>query len=517
MTRAFALGLLSLAALAQGGDWLHYQGSLNGARYSDLNQITKQNAAKLQPLWVYQIDKTDKFEASPIVRGGTMYISEPPSDVTALDTRSGRVLWKYKRLYPEGVPTCCGRVNRGVAILGNRIFIGTIDAHLVALDASTGHVLWDVAVADMKKGYTSTVAPLIAKDKVIIGSAGGEFGVRGYLAAYHPETGKELWRHYTVPEAGEPGAETWKGTSYKTGSATTWVTGSYDVASDTLYWGTGNPGPDWKGDSREGDNLYSNCLLALDAASGKRKWHFQFTPHDVHDLDSTQTPILVDGNWQGKPRKLVLFANRNAFYYVLDRESGEFLLGKQYIRQTWAKGELDAKGRPTRLPNTDPTEKGTLVYPNSTGATNFQAPAYSPAAKLHYVMTRDEGGVYYSGDDTYKEGSWFLAGRFVSKPGEAATGAIKAMDPNTGVAKWSFDLAQPSWAGVLATAGGIVFSATGEGDAIVLDDSTGKLLWRFPTGGKPFANPVTYTGADGRQQLAIATGHSIAVFGLPAQ
>jgi alcohol dehydrogenase (cytochrome c) len=507
------LSLLLLAGILfaqdKPGNWLHYQGNVQGHRHSDLTQITPANAAKLKPSWVYQIDKLDKFEASPIVRDGIMYISEPPSDVTALETRSGKVLWKYKRVLPDQVPFCCGRVNRGVAILGDRVFIGTLDAHLVALDAATGHVIWDVAVADYKKGYSSTVAPLIVKDKVVIGSAGGEFGVRGYLAAYDAKTGKEAWRTWTVPSAGEKGTETWLGDSYKYGSATTWVTGSYDPGTNSIFWGTGNPGPDWKGDKRKGDNLYSDSVLALDADTGKMKWYFQFTPHDVHDWDATQTPIVTDEMWNGKLRKLLLFANRNAFYYVFDRETGEYLLGKQYLKQTWAKPELDPKGRPVRLPDTSPTENGTLVYPNSTGATNFQAPSYSPKTKLHYVMTRDEGGVFYSGDDTYKEGSWYLAGRFVSKPGEEAKGSIQAIDPLNGKAKWEYPMSGPSWAGVLSTKGGIVFSVTGDGDAIVLDDSTGKLLWKFPTGGAAFANPVSYLGADGKQHLAVATGHAL--------
>jgi alcohol dehydrogenase (cytochrome c) len=507
----FFLALTSLCLNAQTvpGNWLHYQGNQEGHRFSPLTQITPANAAKLRPAWAYQIDKLDKFEASPIVRDGIMYISEPPSDVTALETRSGKVLWKYKRLLPDGLPFCCGRVNRGVAIHGNRIFIGTLDAHLVALDASSGNVLWDIKVADYKKGYSSTVAPLIVKDKVIIGSAGGEFGVRGYVAAYDTATGKEVWRTWTVPAAGEKGVETWLGDSYKYGSATTWVTGSYDPSTNLTYWGTGNPGPDWKGDKRRGDNLYSDSVLALDADTGKMKWYFQFTPHDVHDWDATQTPIVADLEWQGKPRKLLLFANRNAFYYVFDRVTGEYLLGKQYVRQTWAQPQLDPKGRPVRIPGKEPTPGGTEVYPNSTGATNFQAPSYSPLTKLHYVMTRDEGGIFYSGDDTYKEGSWYLAGRFVSKPGEEATGAIKAMNPLTGTAAWEYKMDLPSWAGVLSTAGGIVASATGDGDFIVLDAKTGKLLYRFPTGGAAFANPISYVAADGKQHIAIATGHAM--------
>ena len=507
-----ALLLVGCIAFGQDANWTTYSGNFQGHRYSPLQQITKANVSKLKPLWVYQIDRTDKFEATPIVRDGLMFLSEPPSDVTALETGTGKVVWKYRRVLPDTLPVCCGKVNRGVALDGDRVFIGTLDAHLVALDASTGHVIWDATVAEYKKGYTSTAAPLVVKDLVIIGSAGGEFGVRGYLAAYDKNTGKEVWRTWTVPAVGEKGSETWKGESYKTGSATTWGNGSYDAALNTLYWGTGNPGPDWNGASRLGDNLYSNSLLALDASTGKMKWYFQFTPHDVHDWDSTQLPVLVDLPWKGRMRKLVLFANRNAFYYVLDRETGEYLLGKQYVKQSWAEG-LDEKGRPVRIDDMEPSPGGKVVYPNSTGATNFQAPSYSPSTKLHYVMTQDQGGVFYSGDSAYKEGSWFLAGRFIPRPLSPAGGGILAMDPITGNAKWDFRLIAPSWSGILSTAGGLVFSATADGDVLALDDATGKLLWKFPAGGKGFASPVSYLH-NGKQQVAIAIGHSLYVFGL---
>ncbi len=515
--KSLLLILLGTSVGAQtGANWATFSGNTLGHRHSPLAQLNRKNAASIRPLWAYQIDKTDKFEASPVVVDGIMYISEPPSDATALEARTGRPLWKYRRVLPGDLRVCCGQVNRGVAVHEGRVYLGTLDAHLVALDAPTGNVLWDVEVAPYRTGYSVTAAPLVVKDKVIVGISGGEFGVRGFLDAYDARTGKRAWRFWTVPAAGEKGMETWAGESYRHGSAGTWVTGSYDPELNLIYWGTGNPGPDWNGESRAGDNLYSDSVIALEADTGRLKWHFQFTPHDIHDWDSTQVPVLADLPWQGKARKLLLFANRNAFYYVLDRATGEYLLGRQYVRQTWAKPELDPRGRPVRLPNTEPSEQGTVVYPNSPGATNFQAPSFSPLTKLLYVNTRDEGGVFYTRRDEYKEGSWFLAGRFISKPGEEARGAVKALEPATGAVKWEFPMFAPSWSGVLSTAGGLVFAGAHEGDFFALDDATGKLLWRFPTGGRIFANPVSYL-AEGKQQVAIAAGHAIFAFGLEGE
>jgi len=501
-----------LGAEKDPGQWLTYSGNYHGHRFSPLDQITSRNAAGLRPVWLYQIDRRDKFETTPLVIDGVMYISEPPSNVTALDARTGRPIWSYRRGIPDGLPVCCGTVNRGVAALDDLIFVGTIDAHLVALDAKTGNVVWDVEVANARAGISITAAPLAFKDKVVVGIAGGEFGVRGFLDAYDARTGKRAWRFWTVPAAGEPGVETWAGESWKNGSATTWVTGSYDPESNTVFWGTGNPGPDWHGDKRNGDNLYSDCLLALDGDTGKKKWHFQFTPHDVHDWDSTQIPVLVDRSLRGQPRRLVLFANRNAFFYALDRATGEFLLGKTFARQTWAKG-LDDHGRPIRLPNTSPTEKGTLVYPSVPGATNYFSPSYSPRTGLFYVAARDEGAVYFTRDQKFEEGKWFLGGRFIFKPNEERTGAVRALDPETGSLKWEYKLHSPPWAGLLSTAGGVVFGGSDEGHFYALDDQTGRLLWRFPTGGKILSSPVSFL-VDGRQQVAIAAGHDIVVFGL---
>ena len=497
------------------GNWLTYSGNTKGHRYSSLRQITRENVAELKPLWVYQIDRRDKFETSPIVVDGVMYITEPPSHVTALDTRTGRSLWAYRRGISDTGPVCCGTVNRGVAVLDDLVFVGTIDAHLVALDSKTGNVVWDIEVASSKAGYSITAAPLAVKDKVIIGVAGGEFGVRGLLDAYDAKTGKRAWRFWTVPVRGEQGVETWAGETWKNGSGTTWVTGSYDPETNTILWGTGNPGPDWHGEKRQGDNLYSDCLLALDADSGKLKWHFQFTPHDVHDWDSTQVPVVVDRVFQGKARKQILFANRNGFYHALDGETGKFLAGKSFAQQTWAKA-LDERGRPIPLPNTAPSEQGTLVYPSVPGATNYFSPSYSPQTDLFYVAAREEGSIYYTRDQEFKSGKWFLGGRWIFNPKEERYGAIRALEPDTGNVRWEFKLHSPPWAGLLSTAGNLVFGGTDEGYFLSLDAESGKLLWRFPTGGKILANPVTYM-SDGKQHIAIAAGHDIFVFGLESR
>lgn len=492
--------------------WLTYSGNYWAHRFSSLKQIDRENVNRLKPVWVYQIDRRDKFETIPLVIDGVMYISEPPSNVTALDVRTGRPLWTYRRAISEAGPACCGTVNRGVAVLDNLVYVGTMDAHLVALDAKTGNVVWDVEVSTAKSGHSITAAPLVIKDKVIVGIAGGEFGVRGFLDAYDAKSGKRVWRFWTVPVRGEPGIETWAGDSWKHGAATTWLTGSYDPDSNTVFWGTGNPGPDWHGDRRHGDNLYSDCLLALDADSGKLKWYFQFTPHDVHDWDSTQVPVLVDRPFRGKMRKLVLFANRNGFYYVLDRETGQFLAGKAFAKQTWAE-RLDERGRPIVLPGKAPTKEGVLLYPSVPGATNYFSPSYSPQTGLFYVAAREEASIYYTRDQEFEEGKWFLGGRWIFDPKEERYGAIRALEPETGNLRWEFKLFSPPWAGLLSTAGGLVFGGTDEGNFLALNAETGKLLWQFPTGGKILASPVSYL-SEGKQQIAIAAGHAIFVFGL---
>jgi alcohol dehydrogenase (cytochrome c) len=340
--------------------------------------------------------------------------------------------------------------------------------------------------------------------------AGGEYGVRGFLDAYDARTGARAWRFWTVPAAGEKGSETWAGSSAATGAATTWVTGSYDPDLNLVYWGTGNPGPDWNGDVRRGDNLYSDCILALDADTGALKWYFQFTPHDVHDWDSTEVPVLIDGVVRGERRKLLLFANRNGFYYVLDRRSGQFLSAKAYVKQTWVKG-FDDGGRPMLQPGMDPSPGGTVVFPSVFGGTNWFSPAYSPTTGMFYVAAREESHIYYVGEADYKPGVRFDGGGLRRNPGEESYGAIRALRAITGELVWEFRLHTPPWGGVLSTAGGLIFGGTEEGDIFALDAATGKSLWHFQAGGAMKSNPISYQ-SEGKQYIAIAAGAAIFTF-----
>jgi alcohol dehydrogenase (cytochrome c) len=501
-----------LRAESEPGSWLTYSGTYAGHRFSALDQITPGNVAKLKPVWIYQTNDLNKFETSPIVVDGIVYISEPRSGAAALDIRTGRPLWFYRRELPQDIRPCCGEVNRGLAILDDSLFLGTLDAHLIALDMRTGKLRWDVAVADYKTGYSITVAPLAVKDNVIIGVSGGELGVRGLIDAYDAKTGKRVWRFWTVPGPGEPGHETWSGQSWKTGSATTWVTGVYDADANLIYWGTGNPGPDYNGEVRGGDNLYAASIVAVDADTGKLKWHFQFTPHDVHDWDSTHVPVLVNATVRGAARKLAMVANRNGFYYVLDRLSGEYLTSAQFARQTWAKG-IDDRGRPVLLAGKDPTKEGNVVYPGMHGGTNWFSPSYSPKTGLFYVATREEGTRFYIDHSKYSVGDWFPGGGIAGIPGVEPGGSIQALQSGTGRAAWEFKLHSPPWSGLLSTAGGLVFGGSSEGYFFALDASSGKPLWKFPTGGAIFANPIGFL-SDGRQHVAIAAGHALFVFAL---
>jgi alcohol dehydrogenase (cytochrome c) len=384
-----------LEAAKEPQNWLTYSGDYAGWRHSALEQIRTANVQHLAAQWVFQSDQKGKFETTPLVVDGVMYVTGQENLAYALDARTGRTIWRYRHPLPEKVLPCCGKVNRGFAALGDKVFLATLDAHVVALDAKTGNVVWDVAAADYSKGYVFTLAPLAVKDKIIVGVAGGEYGIRGFIDAYFAETGKRAWRFYTIPGPGEPGHETWEGDSWEHGGSPAWLTGTYDPELNLTYWGIGNPGPDAYGEEREGDNLYSDCVVALDADTGKLKWYFQFTPHDVHDWDATEIPVLLDMEFKGKPRKLLVQANRNAFYYVLDRTNGEFLHASAFARQTWAK-EIGPDGRPVVLPGTDPTPDGNYVCPGVSGATNWMSPSYNPRTGLFYVATREQCDMYFS-------------------------------------------------------------------------------------------------------------------------
>ena len=493
-------------------NWLTYSGNYQSHRHSSLRQITNRNVGRLQPVWVYQSRDPGKFETSPIVVDGILYVTERPNVVTALDGRTGRPLWKYERTLPADIKACCGAPNRGLAILGDTLYLGTLDAQLVALDLRTGVVRWSAVVADYKLGHAITVAPLAIKGKVVVGISGGEFGIRGFLDAFDALTGERAWRFWTVPGPGEKGHETWSGDSWKTGGAPTWVTGSYDPDLGLIYWGTGNPGPDYDGDDREGDNLYACSLVAVEAATGKLRWHFQFTPHDINDWDANQVPVLFDGVIKGARRKLVASANRNGFYYVLDRATGEFLVGTEFGRQTWAKG-LDDKGRPIRLPDTAPNQEGRILYPGLHGATNWFSPSYSPRTNLFYVATREEGVSYLKEKSVYRPGEWFTGGGIRGIPGVEPAGSVQALEVETGKRKWEFKLQSPPWAGLLSTAGDVVFGGSSEGYFFALDAIAGTPLWRFPTGGAIYANPITFL-VDGKQHVTIAAGTALFAFAL---
>jgi len=493
------------------GNWLTYSGNYQGHRFSPLDQVTAANVSSLRVKWAYQFENP-RTEVSPIVVDGVMYVTGPNS-AAALDARTGRELWTWKRPIPKDYNSIgYGHVNRGPAVLDDQVFVATLDCYLVALDARSGQERWSMKVEDYKPGYSFTLAPLAIRGKVLVGTSGGEAGIRGFVDAYDAKSGKRAWRFYTIPGPGEPGHETWLSDAWKTGGGSTWVTGSYDPDLNLVYWGIGNPGPDWNPDSRPGDNLYTCSVVALDGDTGKLKWHFQFTPHDSHDWDSTHVPVLFEAEVRGARRKLLAMANRNAFYYVLDRATGEFLAGRPYAKQTWAKG-LDDQGRPLVVPNTEPSEQGTLVWPNLNGATVWFSPAYSPQTGLFYVATREIGSIYYKREAEYKPGIFFAGGGEAFPPGTEAAGFIRALEATTGRISWEFRLHSAPWSGVLATAGGLVFSGSDEGNFYALDARTGEPLWDFQTGGPIAANPISFA-VDGRQYIAIAANRVLYVFGL---
>jgi alcohol dehydrogenase (cytochrome c) len=509
-------------------NWLTYSGTYLSQRHSTLSQITPENVKNLELQWMFQTRSLEKFEATPLVVNGVMYTVQPPNDVVALDAASGRIFWIYRYTPSADARPCCGRVNRGLAILGDTLYMGTIDAHLLAIDAKTGKVLWNThpAQSDPAIGYAYVHAPLIVKDKVIMGVAGGEYGIQGFIAAFDARTGKEVWRFNTVPHPGEPGHETWGGDSWKNGGASVWVTGSYDSDTNQTYWGIGNPGPDWNGDPRPGDNLYSCSVVALDADTGKLRWHYQFSPHNEYDYDSVQVPVLVEMQWEGRPRKLMIWANRNGFFYVLDRSTGKFLLGKPFVKVNWANG-FDEVGRPMLVANMAPTKQGTLIFPGNQGGTNYYSPSYSPHTGLFYIPTwENTSSLYVKADQQYAEGETYAGGGPRGPVGQIGGrglpyfgmdsegfGAVRAIDPKTGEKKWDFKMAQVTEAGILTTASDVLFSGGREGYVYALDARNGALLWRTNVGGPMQSSPITYM-VGGRQYVAVNAGNTMLVYAL---
>jgi len=504
-------------AEAEPQNWLSYWGDLQGLHYSSLSQIDTSNVRQLQARWAVPMPGNGIVESVPLVVDGVMYTTGPPGQVFALDARTGRQIWHYQRTQKVVNPYESNRVNRGVAVLGNRLFFGTLDAALVALDLRTGAPLWEVQVADTMQGYSITSAPLVVKDKIVTGVSGGEYGIRGFVEAYDPASGKRLWRFYTIPGPGEFGHDTWSGDSWKEGSGATWLTGTFDPELNTLFWPVGNPGPDINGDVRKGDNLFTCAVVALDPDTGRRKWHYQFTPNDTHDWDSTEDLVVVDRMYNGQDRKLVLHADRNGVFYVLDRTDGKLLSATPYVRTSWV-DHWDENGRPVTKPGWQATPEGSVVFPDVGGGTNFQAPSYSPQTGWMYFAYHDGGGRYASGPAPYDPGRQFWGrgtggGPPASTPQDSQ--GVAALDPETGKIQWRYELTQNSLsAGVLATAGGVLFVASQEGNFIALDARTGKPLWHFQAGNEIPSSPMSYA-VDGRQYVAISSANVLFSFALP--
>ncbi len=509
---AIVLAIASIRAQSPAdNNWTTYSGSLSSHRFSPLQQLTPSNVTKLKPVWVYQPPGVGTVETTPLVVNNVMYATWGPTGVAALDVRSGKTLWEWTRPIAASVLNLgFPRVNRGVAFLDNTLYVGTLDGFLVALDSRSGAEKWTVHVGENPLGHSITAAPLAVEGKVIVGISGGEAGIRGFLDAYDAKTGKLLWRFWTVPSPGEPGSNTWPGDSWVHGGGATWLTGSYDPELKLLYWGTGNPGPDWNGDSRAGDN-----------STRRRWWRSTWKPAKRSGISSTRRTTSTTGirirfrcwstrssavgrgswwRWQTATRSSTFSIARN----------GEYLLGAQYAKQTWAKG-LDEKGRPILIPDMEPSEKGTLVYPSLQGATNWASPSYSPSTGLMYVPVREMGSVYFKTPVEDRPGTYYTGGS-EKRLDEESWGAVRAIDVKTGKQAWDFALPSPTWAGVLSTAGGLVFSGSNEGNFYALDAKTGKALWQFQTGGLIRSGPMSF-GVDGKQHVAVASGRAIFVFG----
>jgi alcohol dehydrogenase (cytochrome c) len=489
--------------------WLMYGGNYAGWRFSPLTDINRDNVKNLKAAWMFQTGIPAQMQASPIVADGIIYLTAAYNHLFALDAVTGELLWRYEHELPDDMRVCCGPSNKGAAIAGELIFMATLDAHVVALNRKTGAVVWNTEMDRHNDGFSATVAPLVVRDNLIVGIAGGEYGIRGYIDSYDINTGERKWRRYTIPEAGEPGAETWAGDSWKHGGAPTWVTGSYDPDEDLLYWATGNTAPDWNGDVRKGDNLYADSVLALDPDTGEIKWYFQFTPHDIWDYDGNTDLFLVNVERSGQMVKALVQPNRNGYVYALDRTSGKYLHGTQYVdKLNWSKG-LDEAGRPIVDPQFVPTAEGKeFICPGSVGGKNGSyTAAYSPLTKLMYVPVVESCWQMKKSTSIFIKGIPFWGGGPGKTQGDdgSSYGHLSAIDPSTGKIKWRYQDEYPMMGGALATAGGLVFSGNLEGLALAFDAATGEPLWQFQTGSAMRAQPITYQ-AGGRQYVAIPSG-----------
>jgi alcohol dehydrogenase (cytochrome c) len=496
-------------------DWPTYNGDVRGNRFSDLDQIDTSSVARLVPRWVFGLSGARRLQVTPVVVDGVMYVTDA-NVAYALDAGSGRQLWSYRQPRTEGlVGDASAGINRGVAVAGRRLFMITDHAHLIAVDRFTGALLWDTEMADWRQNYGATSAPLVVGDLVVSGTSGGDEGVRGFLAAFDPADGREVWRFWTVPARGEPGSETWGGSAIDHPCAATWLTGTYDPDLDLVYWPTGNPCPDYDGAERQGDNLYSDSILALDPSTGELRWHYQYTPHDLWDWDAQQPPVLIDRLWNGEARRLLLHANRNGFFYVLDRTDGELLLAEPFVEKlTWA-SEIGPDGRPVLNPDQTPSAAGTTVCPAVQGATNWFSTSFHPDTGLYYVQTLEHCNVFTRTPEQWEAGRSFYGGSTRSVRDEPPEKILRAIDIQTGEVAWELPQVGPanSWGGTLATAGGVVFFGDDSGALTVADVATGDRLWSFQTNAVWKASPMTYM-FDGRQHVAVAAGPSILSFAL---
>lgn len=495
-------------------NWVSYNGDYSGARHSSLSQITPGNVGRLEAQWVFHPHVVSPLEVTPVVVEGVMFITSA-NDAYALDAKTGKVLWHHTRAISQGLVGDPGQHhNRGVAILGTRIYMVTDNAQLLCLDARSGHLLWEVTYATGNRNYGATSVPLIVKDKVVVGVSGGDDGVRGFLTAFDAETGEEKWRFWTIPGPGEKGNESWPGDTYLHGGGTTWMPGTYDPELNTLYWGTGNPAPDYDGSVRPGDDLYTSCLLALDPDSGKLKWYFQFSPHDLYDYDAVQTPVIVNAKFKGQPRKLIVTANRNGYLYILDRTNGKFLFAKPFMStQNWAKG-IDENGKPISA-GLIPNEIGVRVCPANGGATNWYSPTYDPVTHVFYFRSYEACATIQSAPKPFAEGDEYYATgtRDADDPGKAY---INAFNLDTLDFSWR-DLQigrNKGWGGLMSTATGLIAYGDDAGNFVILDGQTGKPLWHFHVGQLIHAAPMSYA-INGKQYFAIAAGSDIFSFALP--